>query len=164
MHNRALVLGAAAFLIATPFGLDLNRLSAYPIAAEAAVSVSFDVFFNDLQVDLPLLRTDVRDFVADFTQGLPAGPFDGVLAANSLHFVAHRDGVLAAIRAALGPGGRFVLVEYDADHGNPWVPHPISFARWVRLAPLAGFTEPHMIHRVPSRFLNAIYGAAARSR
>ena len=57
------------------------------------------------------------------------------------------------------PGGRFVLVEYDADHGNPWVPHPISFATWQRVAPAAGFSDPRLIHRVPSRFLNAIYGA-----
>ena len=76
--------------------------------------------------------TSIEIVVGDFTRGLPAGPFDGVLAANSLHFVAHPDAVLAAIRGALSPGGRFVLVEYDADRGNPWVPHPISFDRWRR--------------------------------
>ena len=97
--------------------------------------------------------------MADFTRGLPDGPFDGVLAANSLHFVASPDAVLAAIHGALVPGGRFVLVEYDADRGNPWVPHPISFERWRHVAPSAGFTDPTLIHRVPSRFLNAIYGA-----
>ena len=102
--------------------------------------------------------------MADFTRGLPDGPFDGVLAANSLHFVRTPDAVLAAIRGALAPGGRFVLVEYDADHGNPWVPHPISFARWQRLAPAAGFADPRLIHRVPSRFLNAIYGAVTVRR
>ena len=101
----------------------------------------------------------VDTVIADFTGGLPPGPFDGVLAANSLHFVARLDPVLDAIAAALGPGGRFLLVEYDADQGNPWVPHPISFARWRRLAPTRGFGEPRLIHRVPSRFLNAIYGS-----
>jgi ubiquinone/menaquinone biosynthesis C-methylase UbiE len=102
----------------------------------------------------------VEAVVADFTSGLPPGPFDGVLAANSLHFVAAWDAPLAAIRAALAPGGRFVLVEYDADHGNPWVPHPVSFARWRAVAAAAGFREPRLLHRVPSRFLGAIYGAA----
>jgi ubiquinone/menaquinone biosynthesis C-methylase UbiE len=105
-------------------------------------------------------RADVQAEVGDFTGGLPDGPFDGVLAANSLHFVARPDAVLAAIHRALVPGGRFVLVEYDADHGNPWVPHPISFERWRRLAPAAGFTDPQLVHRVPSRFLEAIYGAS----
>ena len=40
---------------------------------------------------------EVEAVVADFTRGLPDGPFDGVLAANSLHFVAHPDAVLADI-------------------------------------------------------------------
>ena len=101
----------------------------------------------------------VDTVIADFTHGLPPGPFDGILAANSLHFVGRLDPVLDAIGATLAPGGRFILVEYDADQGNPWVPHPISFARWRRLAPTHGFVEPRLLHRVPSRFLNAIYGS-----
>jgi ubiquinone/menaquinone biosynthesis C-methylase UbiE len=105
--------------------------------------------------------TPIHTVVADFTRDLPDGPFDGVLAANSLHFVADPRPVLAAIRAVLAPGGRFVLVEYDADHGNPYVPHPISFQRWRSLALEAGFGPPYLLHRVPSRFLGAIYGAAA---
>jgi SAM-dependent methyltransferase len=95
----------------------------------------------------------------DFTRGLPPGPFDGVLAANSLHFVADRRAVLAAIRDRLTAGGRLVVVEYDADLGNPWVPHPFSFATWRRDAQEARFADPTLLHRVASRFLGAIYGS-----
>jgi SAM-dependent methyltransferase len=98
--------------------------------------------------------------VADFTRRIPPGPFDGVLAANSLHFVRGRGPLLAAIRAALATnGGRLVVVEYDADRGNPWVPHPFSFETWRTQAQEAGFQEPRLLHRVGSRFLGAIYGA-----
>ena len=100
--------------------------------------------------------------VADLTRDLPAGPFDGVLAANSLHFVRDRREVLAGIRALLRPGGRLVVVEYDADRGNPWVPHPFSFDTWRREAQSAGFDEPRLLRRVPSRFLGAIYGAVTK--
>jgi ubiquinone/menaquinone biosynthesis C-methylase UbiE len=107
----------------------------------------------------------VEPIVADFTGGLPAGPFDGVLAANSLHFLRTPDAVLAAVRDAITPaGGRLVVVEYDADRGNPWVPYPFSFARWRHMAVAAGFGEPRLLHRVPSRFLGAIYGAAVEVR
>ena len=102
----------------------------------------------------------VETLVGDFTVELPAGPFDGVLAANSLHFVRDARPVLAAIRAILAPAGRLVLVEYDAERGNQWVPFPISFARWKTLAPAAGFAPPVRLHRVHSRFLDAIYGAS----
>jgi hypothetical protein len=54
-----------------------------------------------------------------------------------------------------------VIVEYDSDKGNPYVPHPISFQRWGSIAPAAGFTVPTRIHGVPSRFLGSIYGAVS---
>ena len=101
--------------------------------------------------------------VTDFTRELPDGPFDGVLAANSLHFVRERGGLLARLREQLGPDGRLVVVEYDADRGNPWVPHPFSFSTWRREALDARFSEPELIHRVPSRFLGAIYGAVSHA-
>lgn len=95
----------------------------------------------------------------DLEAPLPPGPWDGILAANSLHFVRDLTPVLERIRTVLRPGGRLVLVEYDTDRGNAWVPHPFSIARWTTIAREAGFEQPVLLHRVPSRFLGAIYGA-----
>jgi ubiquinone/menaquinone biosynthesis C-methylase UbiE len=106
-------------------------------------------------------RVRLVTLAANFSDGLPPAPFNGVLAANSLHFVRDRRAVLASIRGALGPGGRLVVVEYDADGGNPWVPYPFSFERWRIEASAAGFEGVRLLHRVPSRFLGAIYGAVA---
>jgi ubiquinone/menaquinone biosynthesis C-methylase UbiE len=107
--------------------------------------------------------TGLNTIVADFRQALPAGPFDGVLAANSLHFVGDPVAVMSSARLALRPGGRLVVVEYDADRGNPWVPHPFSARRFPELAVDAGFGTGHEIARVPSRFLGAIYAAMAEA-
>jgi len=104
---------------------------------------------------------DLETRAFDYTDGVPSGPFDGVLAANTLHFVRDRDPTLREIRSSLAPGGRLVVVEYDADHGNPWVPHPFSFETWRTEAQRAGYAEPRLIGRVPSRFLSAIYAAVA---
>ncbi|MDQ3127361.1 MAG: class I SAM-dependent methyltransferase [Chloroflexota bacterium] len=103
----------------------------------------------------------VVPLAADFRDPLPVGPFDGVLAANSLHFVQDAVAVLTRARATLVAGGRLIVVEYDADRGNPWVPHPFSSGRFPTIAAAAGFDEPREIGRVPSRFLGAIYGAVA---
>lgn len=108
----------------------------------------------------------LRTLRQDFREPLPvdATSLDGVLTANSLHFLADRTRVLAAIRRLLRPGGRLLVVEYDADRGNPWVPHPFSFARWQAEAVAAGFDAPRLVGRVPSRFLGAIYAAACVSQ
>jgi SAM-dependent methyltransferase len=105
----------------------------------------------------------IESLVGDFRRPLALPPLDGLVAANSLHFVA-RSGQAEAVRALAGhlrPGGRFVVVEYDADRGNPWVPHPFSYPAWVRLAGAAGLVDVEEIGRVPSRFLGAIYSAVA---
>jgi SAM-dependent methyltransferase len=106
----------------------------------------------------------LRTLVLDFTRPFDLPALDGLVAANSLHFVP-RDRQVAVIRglaAHLRPGGRFVVVEYDADRGNPWVPHPFGRRSWERLAAAAGLAEPAHLGRVPSRFLGAIYSAVAR--
>jgi ubiquinone/menaquinone biosynthesis C-methylase UbiE len=112
-----------------------------------------------LRERFPSVRVDQR--TADFMRPLGVGGMDGVLMANALHFVSEKAPVLALVRSYLRPGGTFVLVEYDADRGNHWVPHPISFTTWLAVAPSAGFSATRSIGRVPSRFLNAIYAAAS---
>ena len=79
--------------------------------------------------------------------------------ANSLHYVRKKDDVLQLIRSYLRPGGHFVLVEYNADSGNPWVPYPLSYPTWEKLAQQNHFVSTTLLERVPSRFLREIYSA-----
>ncbi len=96
---------------------------------------------------------------ADFTQPLELPPLDGLLMANSLHFQSRPLPVLERILTHLKPGGRMLLVEYNADRGNPWVPYPISFAAWERLAVEAGLSDSRLLATYPSRWLREIYSA-----
>jgi hypothetical protein len=59
----------------------------------------------------------------------------------------------------LKPGGALLLVEYNVDRGNPWVPYPLSFETFRELAPRAGFGEPRLLGHHPSRFLREFYSA-----
>ncbi len=103
----------------------------------------------------------VRYLRADLTDDLAIGPFDGIVMANALHFIRDRQDFLARLPSWLGPGGTFVLVEYDSDRGNPWVPHPVSWDTWHDTAPRFGFLDTRLIGRVPSRFLGAIYSSVS---
>jgi len=112
--------------------------------------------------------TQLTTLVADFRHPLPDLPaLDGLVAANSIHFVARSEqaAVIASLVARLKPGGTFIVVEYDSDSGNHWVPNPFSARAWPRLAEQAGLNDGREIGRVPSRFLGAFYsGVAHRSR
>lgn len=103
--------------------------------------------------------TQVDYLRADFTRPLPLPRLDGIVMANSLHFVRQKEPVLGLVGELLRPGGRLLLVEYDADRGNHWVPYPLSFGTWSALAATCGFRTTSQLHRVPSRFFGAIYSA-----
>jgi ubiquinone/menaquinone biosynthesis C-methylase UbiE len=102
---------------------------------------------------------DIDPVVADFTRPLGLRDLDGVVMANSLHFVEDKRPVLGLVRGYLRNGGRLLLVEYDSDRGNEWVPYPMSFATWGDIAADAGFIETRRLAAVPSRFLGRIYSA-----
>jgi SAM-dependent methyltransferase len=98
---------------------------------------------------------------SDFTRQIELPLLDGIVMANALHFQEHvvKDQTLKKILTYLRPGGRFILVEYNVDRGNIWVPYPLSYATWENIAARNGFIMTRLLATVPSRFLGEIYSA-----
>ena len=102
------------------------------------------------------------DFARDTELGeLAAATLDGLLFANSLHYVSDAGAVLARLVARLAPGGRVVVIEYDRRRANPWVPHPIPPARLAEIAVAAGLAPPRLTATRPSSYGGDLYAAVA---
>jgi ubiquinone/menaquinone biosynthesis C-methylase UbiE len=108
--------------------------------------------------------TQLRTHAADFTRPLELPPLDGILAANSLHYVRDQVALLRRWHSYLVPGGRLIVVEYDTDRGNHWVPHALSFETFADIAQEAGFTTSERIGSQPSRFLGRFFAGLALAK
>lgn len=106
-------------------------------------------------------NTNVIYLQRDFTKYLEITGLDGILMANSLHFTEDKVSLLKKLINYLKSSGRLVLVEYNADKGNSYVPYPISFQAFEKIAKEAGFNTPQLVKKIYSSFMNEIYCAVA---
>ncbi len=106
---------------------------------------------------------NLHTLAADFSRDFNLPPLDGIVMANSLHFFKDQEKVLRHVRGFLKPNGILLLVEYNVDSGNLWVPHPLSFVTFRILAPRVGFSEPRLLAKHPSSFLREFYSALSRN-
>jgi len=99
----------------------------------------------------------LHPLLADFTRPLSLPALDGLVMANSLHFVSQKRPVLAGIVSLLKPGGRLILVEYNTVQGNYAVPYPLDEAGFLTLARDVGLRQVCIVAKIPSSFLGEMY-------
>ena len=119
-----------------------------------------------LRGPLPDSTATVIPVVGDLTgpfelPGLSDELLDGILIANTLHFIRDAEGILNRLVALVRPGGRVVLVEYDGRGPSPWTPHPVPIARLPALARAAGLSSLTVTAKRPSAYGGILYAAVA---
>jgi ubiquinone/menaquinone biosynthesis C-methylase UbiE len=98
-----------------------------------------------------------HDFIRD---DLALPRLDGMLMANSLHYVQHKDAFLKKIIPLLNPGGGILLVEYDTTEANPWIPFPIPYSQLASLFHAHGFSAIQKLNERPSVYNRAFMYSA----
>jgi hypothetical protein len=106
----------------------------------------------------PAIIFHQADFVTD---KLPVPTLDGIIMANSLHYVQEQVACIQQLKNHLRNfSGVIILIEYDTDRGNQWVPYPVSFARAQMIFGEAGFSKVEKIGEHPSMYhRDSIYAA-----
>ena len=124
---------------------------------------SFITAIDKSHQHLPSVSNGIKiDFrKADFVnEPITVSPLDGVLMANSLHFVANKSKLISQLENAFKNSPKFLMVEYDTVKSNPWVPYPISFQRLDDEFTSLGY-QTLKLAESPSRFGGVIYSALA---
>jgi ubiquinone/menaquinone biosynthesis C-methylase UbiE len=106
-------------------------------------------------------ETNLVTYEADFSRPLNLPQLDGLVVANALHFFADKEPLIRALAGYLRPGGRFLVVEYDTDRGNHWVPYPFSYDSWLAIAGRCGLEGTGLLAQAPSSFLGRFYSAGS---
>ena len=139
-------LGCGSGLFTFALAAQLQRGS--HIYAVDKLAVTLQRLPNPQQVSIETLQ-------ADFTSGqLPFDQLDGILMANSLHFVPDQPNFIATAGRQIKKGGVLLLVEYDTDKPNRWVPYPVSRTQSKPLFANAGYTSFTELGRMPSAYHN----------
>lgn len=112
-----------------------------------------------LRTRFPTVSAHYR--AADFTRPIDLPALDGLIIANALHFHLTKEPIMRQLIRCLKPGGAFVIVEYNVDHGNQWVPYPFTYPVWQQLAASVGLVNTRQLTARPSRFLREIYSAVS---
>ena len=96
-----------------------------------------------------VIQTMVADFVFD---ALDVKEVDGILIANSLHYVKGKDILLKKLISSMKTNGVFLIVEYDRQAGNQWVPYPLTIDAAKALFKGLGYSGFHVLNKRPSVF------------
>ena len=100
------------------------------------------------------------DFVND---DLPFRNLSGILMANAFHFVKDKDSFIRKIFSCLNKNGCLVIIEYDTDVANTWVPYPIGFSNLKKFFEAFDY-ETEKLNTAPSRYNGNIYSALVRRK
>jgi trans-aconitate methyltransferase len=87
-------------------------------------------------------------------------PLDGIIAANSLHFIADHDTCLKRLHSLGKPNAVFIIVEYDTNKASEWIPYPLPYHSLKKLFAGIGYSNIIRLGQIKSIYNSSyIYSA-----
>lgn len=84
---------------------------------------------------------------------LPLQQVDGILMANSLHYIRDKKALIIKLEKYFTNTPTFLIIEYDHTQANQWVPYPISFEKLKQL-----FAQLHYYKIEKTAEQKSVYG------
>lgn len=144
-----------------------SGLFTYSLAS--LLPVGSTIYAVDKKINAFVERPDfnnisIKKYELDFEKDiLPFNNLDGILMANSLHFISRKMELINKLRNSFSDTGQFIIVEYDTDVPNRWVPYPVSLLSLQNLFYSIGYTSVTKLNERPSAFNRGnLYSVAIR--
>lgn len=132
-------------------GLFTNALAS--LLADESTIYAADKNLSSFHKDSSLKSILIKPVELNFEKTpLPFNNLDGIIMANSLHYVKDKKSFLEKIKMHLNENGCFLIVEYDMETANHWVPYPINFLSLKKLFHDVGFSIVEKISEMSSAF------------
>lgn len=125
-----------------------------------------DMLCIDL-IDQKVPSLSGRDVTLQFKKGnfidfdLGLDQYDGILMANSLHFVSEKSALFIKLCSALKKQGSLVIIEYEREDPNEWVPYPVAFETLRVLLNHHGMAKVTKLSERKSAFGSMMYACQA---
>lgn len=108
-------------------------------------------------------KVKLKFMKADFTTYAFENKFDGFLLANSLHYVSNKAPLLTRLLRSLNNPETLIIIEYDRDAANQWVPYPVPFATLKKLLRDNGVADVRKLSERKSAFGPMMYACQAKT-
>jgi trans-aconitate methyltransferase len=101
------------------------------------------------QLNIPQVDFTRANFEKD---DLKLTDLNGIMIANALHYVADKTSLIKKLEKLFKGSPKFLIIEYDTNRSNPWVPYPISFNQLKALFSELGYSQIAKINTRPSAY------------
>lgn len=102
---------------------------------------------------------------ANFETGdLPLSGLDGILMANSFHYIKNKSQLIQKLESYFSASPQFLIVEYDTNNANAWVPFPIPFIELRQLFNQLGYRSVKKLNERRSIYNSASIYATLLSK